>query len=285
MLVEKSSGTPAISSPQDSVGNRAAVFAQNALFVNLAPEIFDTISKRIEILTLAPDQVLFEENEPGDCLYLIADGSIKISKRGRGGKQDTRSLPTRNVRQSRRDDEQQNGDRSESEPNRPNLCYRRESRFTTCEQIAGARELRVRCERGGTPGRTRKRRLPASICSQIRSVGVEVKPQCRRRIIVENSGLDRVLPAAQIILHVDCRKFFPVASWQNLNRFTIDFKLESFCRADEQSRRLWFRLERKRPSKCHIEHCYAMRSRVDRRRKNDPMISGVIRQKIDFRIS
>ena len=89
MLVEKSSGAPAISSPQDSVGNRAAVFAQNALFVDLAPEIFDTISKRIEILTLAPDQVLFEENESGDCLYLIADGSIKISKRGRGGKQET----------------------------------------------------------------------------------------------------------------------------------------------------------------------------------------------------
>jgi signal transduction histidine kinase len=65
------------------------VFVQNALFTGLSPEVFETISKRIEILTLAPDEVLFKEDEPGDCLYLIAEGSIKISKRGRGGQQET----------------------------------------------------------------------------------------------------------------------------------------------------------------------------------------------------
>ena len=64
-------------------------FAQNALFANLSPEVFETISKRIEVLTLASDEILFEEDEPGDCLFLIAEGSIKISKRGRGGKQET----------------------------------------------------------------------------------------------------------------------------------------------------------------------------------------------------
>jgi signal transduction histidine kinase len=89
MLVEKSSGSPADVVPPASIGNQTAVFAQNALFADLSPEIFDTVSKRIEILTLAPDEVLFEEDEPGDCLYLIAEGSIKISKRGRGGKQET----------------------------------------------------------------------------------------------------------------------------------------------------------------------------------------------------
>ena len=42
-----------------------------------------------ETLTLAPDEVIFAENDPGDCLYLIAQGSVKISKRGRGGQQET----------------------------------------------------------------------------------------------------------------------------------------------------------------------------------------------------
>lgn len=89
MLVEKLPGAPPGTVPPASVGNQATVFAQNALFANLSADVFETISKRIEILTLAPDQILFQEDEPGDCLYLIAEGSIKISKRGRGGQQET----------------------------------------------------------------------------------------------------------------------------------------------------------------------------------------------------
>jgi signal transduction histidine kinase len=89
MLVEKSSGSLPASVSPSSVDNQAAVFTKNALFTDLNREIFETISKRIEIRTLAPDEILFEENEPGDSLYLIAEGSIKISKRGRGGKQET----------------------------------------------------------------------------------------------------------------------------------------------------------------------------------------------------
>jgi CRP-like cAMP-binding protein len=34
-------------------------------------------------------EVLFKEGDPGDCLFLIALGSIKISKKGRGGRQET----------------------------------------------------------------------------------------------------------------------------------------------------------------------------------------------------
>ena len=67
----------------------AAAFAGNALFAELNPAVLHTISQQIELVTLASDQILFEEDEPGDCLYLILRGSIKISKRGRGGKQET----------------------------------------------------------------------------------------------------------------------------------------------------------------------------------------------------
>ena len=89
MLVEESSGGQPAATPRTSAGNRAASFAKNALFADLSPEVLETISRRIEVITLAPDQILFQENDPGDCLYLIAEGSIKISKRGRGGQQET----------------------------------------------------------------------------------------------------------------------------------------------------------------------------------------------------
>jgi len=89
MLAEKSSGTSPATIPPGFAGDSETALAQNALFVGLEPAILHTISERIQILTLAPDQVLFEENQPGDCLYLITEGSIKISKRGRGGKQET----------------------------------------------------------------------------------------------------------------------------------------------------------------------------------------------------
>ncbi len=89
MVVDKPSGPSLDLRPGTSLEGETPSFIQNALFAGLSPEIFETISNQIEILHLAPDEVLFEEDEPGDCLYLIAEGSIKISKRGRGGKQET----------------------------------------------------------------------------------------------------------------------------------------------------------------------------------------------------
>ena len=91
MAVENSAaaGTSGIINPPSPTSELAASFAANALFTDLQPAVLQTICQRIKILTLAPDEILFEENEPGDCLYLILRGSIKISKRGRGGKQET----------------------------------------------------------------------------------------------------------------------------------------------------------------------------------------------------
>lgn len=91
MVGEKSqtSGDLGVVTPASSTGGLSAAFAANTLFAGLEPAVLNTISERIETIALAPDQILFEENEPGDCLYLILKGSIKISKRGRGGKQET----------------------------------------------------------------------------------------------------------------------------------------------------------------------------------------------------
>ena len=46
MLAEKSSGLAPAVAPPASIGNQAGIFAQNALFADLSPEIFETISGR-----------------------------------------------------------------------------------------------------------------------------------------------------------------------------------------------------------------------------------------------
>ena len=64
-------------------------FANNALLRGIGPAVFREIGPRIQILELSNDTILFQEGEPGDALYLIASGTVKISKRGRGGQQET----------------------------------------------------------------------------------------------------------------------------------------------------------------------------------------------------
>ena len=64
-------------------------FRDNDLMAGLTDVAYDEIEKKISVLEYAPDEVIFEEDGPGDSLYLIAEGSVKISKRGRGGQQET----------------------------------------------------------------------------------------------------------------------------------------------------------------------------------------------------
>ena len=63
--------------------------ADNALLTGIGPDVFPQIVSHIETFTYGADAIIFAEDEPGDCLYLIAKGSVKISKRGRGGQQET----------------------------------------------------------------------------------------------------------------------------------------------------------------------------------------------------
>ena len=65
------------------------VFRTNELLAGMSDAAFDRFIGQVEIVRFAPDQVIFEEGAPGDCVYLIARGSVKISKKGRGGQQET----------------------------------------------------------------------------------------------------------------------------------------------------------------------------------------------------
>lgn len=64
-------------------------FAQNRLFEGIAPEVLEEIGSELSVVRLRPGEVIFREGDRGHSLYLIGEGSVKISKRGRGGEQET----------------------------------------------------------------------------------------------------------------------------------------------------------------------------------------------------
>jgi signal transduction histidine kinase len=64
-------------------------FLKNGLLLGIDAATYQQIEPKIEVIHFAPDQIIFREDDPGDSLYLILRGSVKISKRGRGGKQET----------------------------------------------------------------------------------------------------------------------------------------------------------------------------------------------------
>ena len=65
------------------------LFRKNQLLAGLSDEIYAQIADKIEVIRCNPNEIVFEENDPGDSLYLIAQGSVKISKKGRAGQQET----------------------------------------------------------------------------------------------------------------------------------------------------------------------------------------------------
>ncbi|MDB6171680.1 MAG: histidine kinase [Chthoniobacteraceae bacterium] len=65
---------------------------ENRLFTGVDTEVIAEIGAAMHLMRLAEGDVLFEEGDPGDCLYIICNGTIRISKLGRAGKQETLGL-------------------------------------------------------------------------------------------------------------------------------------------------------------------------------------------------
>jgi signal transduction histidine kinase len=67
----------------------STLFGESALLKGVGAAVLTHIGPRIEISDLSDGTIVFAEGDAGDSLYLIAKGSVKISKRGRGGQQET----------------------------------------------------------------------------------------------------------------------------------------------------------------------------------------------------
>jgi signal transduction histidine kinase len=64
-------------------------FAANSLFEGINPDVLEDIRYEMKTIRFKEGEVIFDEGDAGDSLYLVGEGSIKISKTGRGGNQET----------------------------------------------------------------------------------------------------------------------------------------------------------------------------------------------------
>lgn len=65
--------------------------AENLLVRGVPADLLPEICAIPQLVGYADGEVIFEEGDPPDYLYLIAKGAVRISKRGRGGQQETLS--------------------------------------------------------------------------------------------------------------------------------------------------------------------------------------------------
>ena len=63
------------------------VLAQSGLFQGLSEDAVDPVLSRLEIVTLPRGRVIFNEGEPGDSLYIVLSGKIKLSRRAPDGRE------------------------------------------------------------------------------------------------------------------------------------------------------------------------------------------------------
>ena len=61
----------------------------NRLFAGIPSDLLSDIGSDMDLVQFDADDTIFHEGEPGDCLYLVCEGSVRISKAGRGGQQET----------------------------------------------------------------------------------------------------------------------------------------------------------------------------------------------------
>ena len=59
------------------------VLAQSGIFQGLSEDAVSPVASRLEMITLPRGRVVFNEGEPGDSLYIVVSGKIKLSRRER----------------------------------------------------------------------------------------------------------------------------------------------------------------------------------------------------------
>jgi len=66
-----------------------SLFAKNVLFCGSPPSLLAEIHPEIDISEFEDGALIFNEGDSGASLFLVAEGSVRISKVGRAGKQET----------------------------------------------------------------------------------------------------------------------------------------------------------------------------------------------------
>ncbi|MEK0448246.1 MAG: Sensor protein ZraS [Verrucomicrobiota bacterium] len=61
----------------------------NRLFDGIPSELLTNVSQGLQFFSYRSNEIIFRDGDPGDCLFLVCEGSVRISKTGRGGNQET----------------------------------------------------------------------------------------------------------------------------------------------------------------------------------------------------
>ena len=69
--------------------NDQQLIRNNRLFAGIPSDLLSDIGADMDLIQFDAEDIIFYEGEPGDCLYLVCEGSVRISKAGRGGQQET----------------------------------------------------------------------------------------------------------------------------------------------------------------------------------------------------
>jgi CRP/FNR family transcriptional regulator len=59
-------------------------FYDNRLFDGVDADVIERIAPKIGMLRKKPGEIIFREGEPGDSLYLVGQGCVRIAKAGEG---------------------------------------------------------------------------------------------------------------------------------------------------------------------------------------------------------
>jgi len=65
--------------------------SKNRIFDGIDADLLEKIKPEVRVVRIEAGKVIFHEGDEGDQLYLVGEGSVKISKSGRGGEQETLS--------------------------------------------------------------------------------------------------------------------------------------------------------------------------------------------------
>lgn len=68
------------------------VLARSGIFQGVDPDAAEALAKDLEIVDVRKGDVLFNEGEPGDSLYIVITGKIKLGRRAADGRQNLIAL-------------------------------------------------------------------------------------------------------------------------------------------------------------------------------------------------
>lgn len=87
--VEPLTGSSLLQRQHHVLSHFAAQFADVHLFDGIQPAALEDLARRVLLQKVEPSEVIFQEGSPGNCMYLVLEGTIRISKTGRNGAQET----------------------------------------------------------------------------------------------------------------------------------------------------------------------------------------------------